>query len=156
MGYLIVEFNVQWRSSLQLTRCFTHRPRSGEGAHRARRPQWYAMRARWSPRNDACAFDRQGKRRHNKSLYWSHFMEAIYSDVTISMSEFKKNPAAVLRDAKSKPVAVLNHNKAAFYMVEPALFEALLEELSDQDLHRTVLSRMGERSRAIEVDIDEI
>lgn len=83
-------------------------------------------------------------------------MESIYSDDTISMSEFKKNPAAVLRDAKGKPVAVLNHNKAAFYMLEPALFEALLEELSDQDLHRTVLCRMGERSRAIEVDIDEI
>ena len=64
--------------------------------------------------------------------------------------------AAVLRDAKSKPVAVLSHNKAAFYMVEPALFEAMLEELADQDLHRTVLSRMGERARAIEVDIDTI
>ena len=51
-------------------------------------------------------------------------METLYSDVTISMSEFKKNPAAVLRDAKRKPVAVLNHNKAAFYMIEPALFEA--------------------------------
>ena len=83
-------------------------------------------------------------------------MEMIYSDVTISMSEFKKNPAAVLRNAKSKPVAVLNHNKAAFYMLEPALFEALLEELSDLDLHRTVLARMSERSRAIEVDIDAI
>lgn len=89
-------------------------------------------------------------------MIWGYFMETIYSDVTISMSEFKKNPAAVLRDAKSKPVAVLNHNKAAFYMVEPALFEALLEELADLDLHRTVLSRMGERSRAIEVDIDAI
>jgi antitoxin StbD len=83
-------------------------------------------------------------------------MESIYTDITISMSEFKKNPAAVLRDAKSKPVAVLNHNKAAFYMVEPALFEALLEELADQDLHRTVLARMGERAQAIEVDIDAI
>ena len=83
-------------------------------------------------------------------------MESIYSDVTISMSEFKKNPAAVLRDAEGRPVAVLNHNKAAFYMVEPALFEAILEELADQDLYRTVLSRMGERSRAVEVDIDEI
>lgn len=88
--------------------------------------------------------------------FGANFMQAIYSDVTISMSEFKKNPAAVLRAAQSKPVAVLNHNKAAFYMIEPALFEALLEELSDQDLHRTVLSRMGERSRAIEVDIDAI
>ena len=83
-------------------------------------------------------------------------METIYSDVTISMSEFKKNPAAVLRDAKSRPVAVLNHNKAAFYMVEPALFEAMLDELADQDLHRIVLARMGERANAIEVDIDAI
>jgi antitoxin StbD len=83
-------------------------------------------------------------------------MESIYSDVTVSMSEFKKNPAAVLRDAKRRPVAVLNHNKAAFYMVDPALFEAMLEELSDQALYRTVLSRMGERSSAIEVDIDAI
>ena len=83
-------------------------------------------------------------------------METIYSDVTISMSEFKKNPAAVLRDAKSRPVAVLNHNKAAFYVVEPALFEAMLDELADQDLHRTVLARMGELAHAIEVDIDAI
>ena len=83
-------------------------------------------------------------------------MQNIFADVTISMSEFKKNPAAVLREAKSKPVAVLNHNKAAFYMIEPALFESILEELSDQELHRTVLSRMSERSRAIEVDIDAI
>jgi antitoxin StbD len=98
----------------------------------------------------------QAHQSHNGLLNWSLFMEAIYSDVTISMSEFKKNPAAVLRDAKSKPVAVLNHNKAAFYMIEPALFEALLEELSDQDLHRTVLSRLNERTRAIEVDIDAI
>ena len=83
-------------------------------------------------------------------------METIYSDVTISMSEFKKNPAAVLRDAKSRPVAVFNHNKAAFYMVEPALFESMLDELADQDLHRIVLARMGERANAIEVDIDAI
>jgi antitoxin StbD len=83
-------------------------------------------------------------------------VESIYSDVTVSMSEFKKNPAAVLRDAKRRPVAVLNHNKAAFYMVDPALFEAILEELSDQALYRTVLSRMGERASAIEVDIDAI
>ena len=83
-------------------------------------------------------------------------MEAIYADVMISMSEFKKNPAAVLREAKSRPVAVLNHNKAAFYMIEPALFEAMLAELSDQELGRTVLARMGERAQAIEVDIDAI
>ena len=83
-------------------------------------------------------------------------MEALYANVTISMSEFKKNPAAVLREAKNRPVAVLNHNKAAFYMLEPALFKAMLEELSDQQLSRTVLERMSERAQAIEVDIDAI
>jgi len=83
-------------------------------------------------------------------------MEAIYADVTISMSEFKKNPAAVLRDANRRPVAVLNHNKAAFYMVEPALFKAILDELADRELHRKVLARVSERAKAVEVDIDEI
>ena len=35
-------------------------------------------------------------------------MEAIYADLSVSMSEFKKNPAQVLRTAGEKPVAVLN------------------------------------------------
>jgi len=83
-------------------------------------------------------------------------VEAILSDLTISMSEFKKNPAAVLREAHNRPVAVLNHNRAAFYMLEPALFEAMLEELADQELHRKVLARMRERAQAIEVDVDQI
>ena len=40
-------------------------------------------------------------------------MHAIFADTTISMSEFKKNPAAVLREAGNRPVAVLNHNRPA-------------------------------------------
>ena len=83
-------------------------------------------------------------------------MEAILSDITVSMSEFKRNPAAVLREANNRPVAVLNHNRAAFYMVEPRLFETMLDELADQSLHRTVLSRLADTSRAVEVDIDDL
>ncbi len=83
-------------------------------------------------------------------------MESIFTDVTVSMSEFKKNPAAVLREANSRPVAVLNHNRAAFYMVEPALFQAMLDELADQELHQKVMARMRERAQAIEVDIDNV
>ena len=83
-------------------------------------------------------------------------MEAILADIAVSMSEFKKNPAAVLREANHRPVAVLNHNRAAFYMVEPRLFEAMMDELADQDLHRTAVSRLAGRSRAVEVGIDEL
>jgi antitoxin StbD len=83
-------------------------------------------------------------------------METILADVSVSMSEFKKNPAAVLREANNRPVAVLNHNRAAFYMVEPPLFEALMEELADRELHRKVLRRMADKSKAVEVVLDDL
>jgi hypothetical protein len=85
-------------------------------------------------------------------------METILAEMTVSMSEFKKNPAAVLRQATGRPVAVLNHNKAAFYIVEPQLFEAMLAELAGPQAgggaglkpqntgvaYRAVVTRMGE------------
>ncbi len=83
-------------------------------------------------------------------------MQAIYSEKTVSITEFKKNPTAVLRGAKNKPVAVLSHNKTSFYMVQPAVFEAIMEELADRDLTHKVLARLEERSRAIEVDVEKI
>jgi antitoxin StbD len=83
-------------------------------------------------------------------------MDAIYADYTISMSEFKKNPAQVLRTAGEKPVAVLNHNRPAFYMVTPKLFEALVEELSDRDLVALARQRLAGKDAAIEVDIDSL
>lgn len=83
-------------------------------------------------------------------------MEAILADVAVSMSEFKKNPAAVLREANHRPVAVLNHNRAAFYMVEPRLFGAMLDELADQEFFRKAASRLADKGRAVEVDIDEL
>ena len=36
------------------------------------------------------------------------FVNPIFADYSISMSDFKRNPAQVLRDAGEKPVAVLN------------------------------------------------
>ncbi|UXH80192.1 type II toxin-antitoxin system Phd/YefM family antitoxin [Roseateles amylovorans] len=83
-------------------------------------------------------------------------MQAILADIAVSMSEFKKNPAAVLREANKRPVAVLNHNKAAFYMVEPELFQVLMEELADRDLMAKVRARLIDKSRAVEVDIDDL
>ncbi len=83
-------------------------------------------------------------------------VETILAEIAVSMSEFKKNPAAVLREAKHRPVAVLNHNRAAFYMVEPRYFEAMMEELADQELYRKAASRLADKTRAVEVDIDDL
>ena len=83
-------------------------------------------------------------------------MQTIYADYSISMSEFKKNPAQVLKTAGEKPVAVLNHNRPAFYMITPKLFEALVEELADRDLIELTRQRLLKKDTAIEVEIDHI
>ena len=83
-------------------------------------------------------------------------MDAIYADFSVSMSEFKKNPAQVLRTAGEKPVAVLNHNRPAFYMVTPKLFEALVDELADRGLAELARQRLARKAEAIEVDLDQL
>ncbi|WP_101048470.1 type II toxin-antitoxin system Phd/YefM family antitoxin [Macromonas nakdongensis] len=83
-------------------------------------------------------------------------MQAILADYSVSMSEFKKNPAQVLREAGDKPVAVLNHNRPAFYMVAPELFEAILDDLADRDLVALARQRLTTKALAIEVDIDTV
>ena len=70
------------------------------------------------------------------------------------MSEFKKNPAAILREANNRPVAVLNHNKAAFYMIEPELFEAIMEEIAKDATLRQQLH--GYLTKIIKTDILEV
>ncbi|MEY4214587.1 MAG: type II toxin-antitoxin system Phd/YefM family antitoxin [Burkholderiaceae bacterium] len=83
-------------------------------------------------------------------------MDVIYADLSISMSSFKKNPAEVLRNAGERPVAVLNHNRPAFYMVTPRLFEAMIEEMGDRDLVALARERLARKDTAVEVNIDEI
>jgi antitoxin StbD len=83
-------------------------------------------------------------------------VDTIYADLSISMSEFKKNPAQVLRTAGEKPVAVLSHNRPAFYMVTPKIFEALVEALADQELTELVRHRLARKDQAVEVDIDTV
>lgn len=83
-------------------------------------------------------------------------MQTILADLSISMSDFKKNPAQVLRTAGEKPVAVLNHNRPAFYMVSPKLFEALIEDVADRELLEIVERRLERVDEAIEVDLDSL
>jgi len=83
-------------------------------------------------------------------------MESVHANLSVSMSEFKKNPAAVLRESRNRPVAVLNHNRPAFYMIEPELFETMMEQLADNALYRQAAARLADKSRAVEVSLDQL
>ena len=83
-------------------------------------------------------------------------MQAMLADYSVSMSEFKKNPAQVLRTAGDKPVVVLNHNRPAFYMVTPALFETLIDSVEDEALAGLVRHRLSQKALAVEVNIDQL
>jgi hypothetical protein len=49
---------------------------------------------------------------------------------------------------------MLHHNTAAFKMIEPTLFEAMLEDLADAGITPLVKARQAQRDEAVEVDID--
>ena len=83
-------------------------------------------------------------------------METILSDLSVSMSEFKRNPNEALRESGGQAVAVLSHNKPAFYMVPPARYEAMLEELDDLRLLRLAKERLKQKGKAIEVTLDDL
>lgn len=79
-------------------------------------------------------------------------MQNIFADVTVSVSELKKNPTAVMADAQGKPVAVLNHNRVMGYMVPAELYEAMMERLVDIELVALVKARAGEKGIPVELD----
>lgn len=83
-------------------------------------------------------------------------MATVLSELSVSMSNFKNNPAAVLREAGNRVVAVHNHNRPGFYIVEPALFVSTLDKLGDRGLHRKAAARLADKARAVEVGLEQL
>lgn len=81
-------------------------------------------------------------------------MELLYTNASVSISELKKNPTAVIDEADGFPVAVLNHNKPAAYLVPAAAFEAMMEKLDDIELAQLVKER--EQEPTIKVSPDDL
>ncbi|PVY79156.1 antitoxin StbD [Tamilnaduibacter salinus] len=78
----------------------------------------------------------------------------VYSDITASISELKKNPMATVSEGEGLPIAILNRNKPAFYCVPPEVYEALIERLEDEDLAAIVEQRRG--GETVEVSLDDL
>jgi len=83
-------------------------------------------------------------------------MKQILSSCSASISELKKNPTALLNEAEGSPIAILNHNIPAAYLIPAETYEWLMDKLEDAELAQIVVDRMNEKDKAIEVDLDEL
>lgn len=85
-------------------------------------------------------------------------INAIRADLAVSISELKKNPSGVMKEANGRVVAVLSHNKPQSYLVPAELFEQLdLDELlEDLQLAAVVKSRMQSKEPPVKVILSDL
>ena len=80
----------------------------------------------------------------------------IHAGLSVSISELKRNPQAVIDDAHGEAIALLNRNKPTAYIIPAETYEMLMEIAEDIELARIIEQRKGEKVDAIEVSLDEL
>lgn len=83
-------------------------------------------------------------------------MRQVLADFSVSISELKKNPSALITEASGSPVAVLNHNKPAAYLIPAATYEALMDTIEDYELGKLVEERRKDKDQAVSVSLDDL
>ena len=81
-------------------------------------------------------------------------IEPILADAVISISELKRNPSAVIAAAEGFPVAILNRNTPAAYLVPAKAWEAIMDRLDDIELAEIVRERWDDPE--IEVSLEDL
>lgn len=83
-------------------------------------------------------------------------LESIHAGKTASITEFKKNPQALIDAAQGEAIALLNRNRTTAYIVPPDVYERLLQIAEDLELGKIYAERRHEKADAIEVSIDDL
>ena len=81
-------------------------------------------------------------------------MDTIFSHITVSVTELKRNYANILKEADECPVAVLNHNRPEAYLLPAAHYERLMAYLEDLEDAKMVRERAA--GPYVEVNPDEL
>ena len=83
-------------------------------------------------------------------------MQPILANYTASITELKKSPTQLLKDAGDEAVAILNHNVASAYLVPSSLYEKMMEVMDDFYLSEEVEKRINDKQKPIRVELDEL
>lgn len=83
-------------------------------------------------------------------------MQPILANYTASITELKKSPTQLLKDAGDEAVAILNHNVASAYLVPSSLYEKMMDIMDDHYLRKEVDERLNDGEEPIRVDLDDL
>ncbi len=84
-------------------------------------------------------------------------MQPILANYTASITELKKSPTQLLKDAGDEAVAILNHNVASAYLVPSELYEKMVDIVDDYYLRKIIDERLNYREEdLIEVNINDL
>lgn len=84
----------------------------------------------------------------------STLINSIFATATVSITDLRRNPGAIIDEAGDAPIAILNHNRASAYLVPAKLYEAMMEKLEDIELAEIVRERRG--GETIKVVLDDL
>lgn len=76
----------------------------------------------------------------------------IYAQSTVSMTDLRR--ASIADIVSDTPVAVLNHNKPAAYLLSADYYEYLLDQLENVQLSKIVNERRG--GSTVKVSLDDL
>lgn len=76
----------------------------------------------------------------------------ILADCSTSITELKKNPAAIVESADGFPIAVLSHNQPIFYCVPADAYERIIDKLEDIELAQLVMDRRASPEKEVSLD----
>jgi antitoxin StbD len=79
-------------------------------------------------------------------------LDSLLTGSGVSISDLKKNPSAVIEAAGGFPVAVLNRNTPAAYLVPAKAWEELMDRLEDIELAELVRARAGETPVTVQLE----
>jgi antitoxin StbD len=80
----------------------------------------------------------------------------IMADVTVSISDLKKNPAAVIAEAKVRQVAITNRNRPVAYIVSPEVWDHISDVFADRKIERMAEEALENPGEWVEVSIDDL
>ncbi len=83
-------------------------------------------------------------------------MNTILANYTASITELKKSPTELLKNAGDEVIAILNHNSPSAYLVPSKSYEKLMEIVEEYQLSKIVEERLNDNEKSIKVNIDDL